>query len=216
MNHSRDYRDSRWDRNMSHERSSSDQGRGPHLVDPRAPSGERFEEVRHMSEPGSHDKSPLNENHHWSREAEAHHRRAMSDARWPASAQDEWSPMPYAMRPMPRYKEFVGKGPKGYSRSDALILEDVSQRLSHGYLDASEIEVTVKDGEVTLQGLVRSKHDRRLAEDLVEECFGVRDVDNRLRVPRSRVSQSDDGMAASASQDSRESSSSTSGRRLPS
>lgn len=202
MSHSKDYRDGRWDRNMSHERS--------------APSGRSMPDHR----------SPLNENQHWNREAEGQHRRAMSDSRWQASAHDEWSPMPYAgAQPLPRYKEFIGKGPKGYSRSDALIQEDVSQRLSHGYLDASEIEVSVKDGEVTLQGMVNSKHDRRLAEDLVEECFGVKDVDNRLKVPRSRASHTDEHTAAGSNQDGRDSAgavnrssapSSASGRVLPS
>lgn len=189
----------------------SEQGRSPRRYgDPRDSSPDQFDDVRHMSEPGSHDKFPLNENRTWSREAEGHHRRAMADARWPSSPQDEWSPTAYTgtgwdtmpIRSMPRYKEFIGKGPKGYSRADALIQEDVSQRLSHGYLDASEIEVSVKNGEVTLTGTVNSKHDRRLAEDLVEDCFGVKEVDNRLKVPRSRTSLTDE--YKTAGKDSRE------------
>src|SRR6187431_1632181 len=48
-----------------------------------------------------------------------------------------------------------GKGPKGYKRPDHRIREDVCDRLSDDdELDASEITVTVKDGEVTLEGTV--------------------------------------------------------------
>lgn len=76
-----------------------------------------------------------------------------------------------------------GKGPKGYTRSDERILEDVSDRLSedHG-LDASEIEVVVQNGEVTLTGNVRSKQEKRHAEDICELVSGVKDVHNQLRV----------------------------------
>jgi hypothetical protein len=87
-----------------------------------------------------------------------------------------------------RFKELIGKGPKGYRRSDDRILEEVHERLAHGYLDASDIEVKVKDGEVTLEGTVRSKHDRRLAEDLVEDTLGVRELDNRLKVRKADAS----------------------------
>jgi hypothetical protein len=82
---------------------------------------------------------------------------------------------------------FVGKGPRGYVRSDARILDDVCERLAHGYLDASDIEVTVQDGEVSLAGTVTSRADRRLAEDLAWECLGVVDVAVRLKVARPSV-----------------------------
>lgn len=84
----------------------------------------------------------------------------------------------------PRFAEFFGKGPKGYTRSDELIYEEVTQRLSEGYLDASGLEVSVKAGEVILQGSVATGRDRRLAEELIEHCRGVRDIDNRLEVQR--------------------------------
>jgi hypothetical protein len=48
-----------------------------------------------------------------------------------------------------------GRGPKNYSRSDTRIEEDVHERLMHDPLDASGIEVSVKDGEVTLTGTVK-------------------------------------------------------------
>jgi osmotically-inducible protein OsmY len=78
---------------------------------------------------------------------------------------------------------FAGKGPKGYVRSDARVLEDVCDRLMwHPEIDAGEIEVTVNAGEVTLSGTVEDRHTKRLAEDIVEDVAGVKDVSNRLRV----------------------------------
>lgn len=77
----------------------------------------------------------------------------------------------------------AGKGPKGYRRSDERIREDVNEALERdGDLDASEITVDVKDGEVLLEGTVSDRRAKRLAEDLAEELPGVRDVHNRLRI----------------------------------
>lgn len=84
-------------------------------------------------------------------------------------------------------RKFQGKGPKGYRRSDERIKEDVNDRLSEGYLDASEIEVSVKDSEVTLNGTVNSRTDKRRAEYIVEDVMGVTNVENRLRVQQSET-----------------------------
>lgn len=76
-----------------------------------------------------------------------------------------------------------GKGPKGYRRSDERIREEVSEALSaHGDIDASEIEIEVKEGMVTLTGTVESRQIKRLVEDTVEGISGVQDVKNELRV----------------------------------
>jgi len=78
---------------------------------------------------------------------------------------------------------FRGRGPKNYARSDARILEDVNDRLTDdGWLDASDIEVTVNDREVTLSGHVDSRAAKRRAEDLAEMVSAVRHVQNNLRV----------------------------------
>ena len=80
---------------------------------------------------------------------------------------------------------FYGRGPKGYRRSDDRIREDVSEELyRHPEIDASEIEVQVQNGEVTLNGKVEDRHQKRLAEDIVERSSGVTDVHNRLKVDR--------------------------------
>jgi hypothetical protein len=52
----------------------------------------------------------------------------------------------------------------------------------HPGLDASDVEVKVQNGEVTLTGTVDNRRHKRIAEDAAEECSGVRDVHNQLRV----------------------------------
>lgn len=51
-------------------------------------------------------------------------------------------------------------------------------------LDATDIEVAVEGGAVTLTGTVGSRDAKLLAEELVESTPGVREVHNRLRVAR--------------------------------
>jgi hypothetical protein len=76
-----------------------------------------------------------------------------------------------------------GRGPKGYRRSDDRIREDVNEELTrHPDIDASEIDVRVENGEVTLSGTVEERRDKRLAEDIVERVSGVTDVHNQVRV----------------------------------
>jgi osmotically-inducible protein OsmY len=91
-------------------------------------------------------------------------------------------------RQMDRQRQQLrGRGPKGYRRSDERIKEDVNDRLSEGYLDASEIEVIVMNAEVTLTGSVDSRENKRLAEDIAESVSGVSNVENRLRVTQSSL-----------------------------
>ena len=80
-------------------------------------------------------------------------------------------------------QSYAGRGPKGYRRSDDRIREDVNDRLTwNAELDASDIEVRVIEGEVTLTGVVEDRGAKRLAEDLAEDIFGVQDVHNQLKV----------------------------------
>lgn len=77
----------------------------------------------------------------------------------------------------------AGRGPKGYTRSDERIREDVSDRLTaHGEIDARDVDVRIQGGEVTLLGFVDSRHAKRAAEDVAEDVPGVRQVHNQLRV----------------------------------
>jgi osmotically-inducible protein OsmY len=51
-------------------------------------------------------------------------------------------------------------------------------------LNATEIEVMVEGGAVTLSGIVDSSDAKLLAEELVESVTGVREVHNHLKVSR--------------------------------
>ncbi|HEX5166355.1 MAG TPA: BON domain-containing protein [Thermomicrobiales bacterium] len=80
---------------------------------------------------------------------------------------------------------YAGRGPRGYQRTDARIREDVSEILWRAdEIDASDIDVTVENGEVTLDGSVDTRWTKRLAEDAAWEASGVYDVHNRLRIRR--------------------------------
>jgi osmotically-inducible protein OsmY len=76
-----------------------------------------------------------------------------------------------------------GRGPKGYTRSDDRIRDDVSDVLSDDWsLDASDVEVSVSNREVSLNGTVSDRAAKRRAEDLAESVSGVQHVQNNLRV----------------------------------
>lgn len=73
-------------------------------------------------------------------------------------------------------------------RSDERIREDISDRLAdHDWVDASEVEVMVKSGEVTLSGTVTDRRHKREIEDVAERIAGVRDVHNQIRVIREEM-----------------------------
>jgi len=79
-----------------------------------------------------------------------------------------------------------GKGPKGWKRSDERIKEEVSEALYRAHdIDASDIDVTVKEGTVTLSGTVDSREAKRAAETCVERLSGVEDVTNEIKVRKS-------------------------------
>jgi osmotically-inducible protein OsmY len=68
-------------------------------------------------------------------------------------------------------------------RSDDRIREDVCERLTEDpHIDASDIEVAVEGGEVTLIGSIKSRTVKHYVEDLVERVSGVRHVQNNLRI----------------------------------
>jgi hypothetical protein len=81
----------------------------------------------------------------------------------------------------PYVPERIVQGTRGYQRSDQRISEDVNDRLSISWdVDASDIEVKVSQGEVTLSGTVASRRERRVAEGIADSVAGVRDVHNEL------------------------------------
>lgn len=94
--------------------------------------------------------------------------------------------------------QFSGKGPKGYKRSDERIREDVCEALFHDAdVDASNIDVEVQDGVVTLSGSVEDRRTKRCAEDCVEQLSGVKDVTNNIRIETNTDSSRSMGSASS-------------------
>ena len=88
-----------------------------------------------------------------------------------------------------REQDHRGRGPKNYARSDERIREDVNDRLTEDvWLDASEIDVAVEQGEVTLSGTVEDRRAKRRAEDCVDAISGVKHVQNNLRYTSGVVS----------------------------
>jgi hypothetical protein len=80
-------------------------------------------------------------------------------------------------------KNFIGKGPRGYQRQDARIYEDACEALTREpSVDASGIEVEVREGVIILSGSVPDRPTRRWAEACVEDLTGVLDVNNKLRI----------------------------------
>jgi osmotically-inducible protein OsmY len=93
----------------------------------------------------------------------------------------------------PGMGSFAGRGPRNYQRSDERIREEVNERLTADpRIDASDIDIRVQDGEVTLTGMVSDGRTRRLAEEVVEDLHGVRDVRNDLRVNRAHWEADDE------------------------
>jgi osmotically-inducible protein OsmY len=88
------------------------------------------------------------------------------------------------MRYVPQQRVLLGEVPAvKVQRSDARILEDVCEALrGDEWIDATHIEVDVRDQNVMLTGEVRERNQKWLAEDLVERVLGVRAVVNRVRV----------------------------------
>jgi hypothetical protein len=80
---------------------------------------------------------------------------------------------------------FSGVGPQGYQRADERIREDINEQLTwDGDLDATNIEVRVANGIVTLTGMVSDRWAKRSAEDIADSIRGVQDVQNQIQVRR--------------------------------
>lgn len=109
------------------------------------------------------------------------HRRSGRQIHRPAS---RVGASPYSPADIKR-TDHSGKGPKGYRRSDRRIEEEINERLTfHPYIDASDVQVSVDHGEVTLSGTAPDKRSKRLAEDTAYMGRGVQEVHNRIKIQR--------------------------------
>jgi hypothetical protein len=97
-------------------------------------------------------------------------------------------PNEYANRQQTPKADYRGRGPRGYQRSDQQLYEDVCEQLMEDdRIDASEVEVAVANGEVTLSGTVRSRQAKRRATDLAHFVRGIKDVHNSIRIVDEQV-----------------------------
>lgn len=79
--------------------------------------------------------------------------------------------------------DFSGLGPKNWQRSDERIMEQVCEMLTwHPEIDASEMEVQVENGVVFLRGHADSRRSKRLAEIVLDQVPGVRDIRNEITI----------------------------------
>ena len=83
----------------------------------------------------------------------------------------------------PREGGNIGKGPKGYKRSDERIHEEVCEALYRNQIvDASNIEVKVDKGVVILSGTVASRYAKREVGNCIENLSGIVDIRNEIHL----------------------------------
>ena len=79
----------------------------------------------------------------------------------------------------------------GFERSDPEIARDAVEALHRSYsVPDEQIKVTVKDGQVMLEGSVDWHYQRQAAETVTRDLFGVKAVINRIQV-KARVTPQD-------------------------
>ena len=105
-----------------------------------------------------------------------------------AVTDDSWGRDPRRMSlsdPYGEQQQRQRQVPKGYVRSDERIRDDVCEKLFHADdVQIADVSVEVKNGTVTLEGCVPQRQMKHRIEDIVEQCIGVGDVENRIRVQR--------------------------------
>jgi osmotically-inducible protein OsmY len=80
---------------------------------------------------------------------------------------------------------YSGRGPKGYQRSDERLQEEIAEQLTrHPDIDASDVTIEVRGGEVTLSGTVSDRQMRYGIEHVVDQTHGVKEIHNNVRVSR--------------------------------
>jgi osmotically-inducible protein OsmY len=81
----------------------------------------------------------------------------------------------------------AGRGPRNFRRLDSHIEEDINERLTeHSWIDATDVEVSVENGNVTLRGRVDNREAKELAEEIAESVYGIKSVENQIRVKQRR------------------------------
>lgn len=85
----------------------------------------------------------------------------------------------------PSEGQYFGKGPKNYRRSDERTREILCERLTEDpRIDASDVDVRVQDGAITLSGSVPDRAMKHAAEDIAATCAPDEQIRNELKVVR--------------------------------
>ncbi|WP_052761862.1 BON domain-containing protein [Aurantiacibacter luteus] len=87
-----------------------------------------------------------------------------------------------------RRMDHGGRGPSNYTRSNERLLEEACETLTRDRgVDATNIQVTADNNEITLDGTVNTRWEKRRAEDAVHDISGVKHVQNNLRIAQAEM-----------------------------
>jgi len=116
---------------------------------------------------------------------------------WPDLALPEWKDRVdtyFAYKPADEQQiaegaEFIDAGPRSISVSQEREQQGLARRVelelyAAKAFDMSRIQVTVREGTVTLNGVVGSRAEYILADNIARALQGVRTLNNNLRVPK--------------------------------
>lgn len=80
-------------------------------------------------------------------------------------------------------RQHAGKGPRGYTKRDQAILEEICEELTRdSHIDASQLSVQVVDGVVILSGEIESLEAKDRIMGIVSEVHGISQFVNEMRV----------------------------------
>ena len=69
------------------------------------------------------------------------------------------------------------------------------------HIDSSEVTIEVREGKVSVEGTVPERRMKHMIEDIADQCPGVKDVENKIRVQQqSQQHPSEGGSWAGSSQ----------------
>ncbi len=105
----------------------------------------------------------------------------LPEDQWP-EVEEGWQMREAQERRNRQQESHRGKGPRSWRRPDDRLMEEISDALYEDPgVDASDVEVSVDNGDVILTGFVEDRYMKRHAADIAEEIPGVTNVENRLR-----------------------------------
>lgn len=104
---------------------------------------------------------------------------------------------------MNEYRLHTSAAPKGYTRPDESIREEICRRLAYSdAIDVRDVGVDVEGGVVELTGTVPDRRQKRWIEDLAVQVSGVKDVSNRIRAEESGARRQGEGHISGVSESS--------------